>query len=228
VAEEEVDYPGAYRALRERVIGLVQGATDEQLNMHAPATPEWRTRDVLAHIIGVTADVLSGNLEGVATDPWTRAQVDARRDRAVTELIEEWETNGPQIDPMIPSFGVVAGQFLVDSVTHEQDIRGALDAPGARESDAIAIGFAWLGDRVGEMRDAAEVGALRVNTEAGAYTLGSGAETERCATSRFEFVRASTGRRCVDQIATWNWDGVPRPELLVMPIFAPRPDPLIE
>jgi uncharacterized protein (TIGR03083 family) len=228
VTDGEIDYAASYCALRGRVIALIQSATDEQLNTHAPATPEWRTRDVLAHMTGVTTDVLTGNLDGVGTDPWTKVQVDARRDRPVADLLAEWEKNGPQIDPMIASFGVVAGQFLTDSVTHEHDIRGALDTPGARDSDGLAIGFAWLGYRVGEMRDAAEVGALRVETEVGPYTFGSGEPSETCATSRFDFVRASTGRRSVEQIAAWDWDGELRPDLLVMPIFVPRPDPLVE
>jgi uncharacterized protein (TIGR03083 family) len=228
MGDEAIEYPSAYRALRERVIELVQQASDEQLNAHAPATPEWRTRDVLAHLTGVTSDVLTGNLDGVGTDPWTQVQVDARKDWPVSDLIEEWEKNGPQLDPMIPSFGVVAGQFITDSVTHEQDIRGAVAAPGARETDAIAIAFSWLADRIGEMRDRDGAGALRIETEAGPFTLGSGAVTTTCATNRFELIRASTGRRSVDQIAAWDWDGEPRTELLVMPIFTPRPEPLVE
>jgi uncharacterized protein (TIGR03083 family) len=225
---DEIDYAGAYRSLRERVIELVSGATEEQLDIHAPATPEWRIRDVLAHLTGNTSDVLTGNLEGVGTDPWTQVQVDARRDRPVADLVEEWKKNGPEIDPLIPSFGSVAGQFMVDSVTHEHDIRGGLDLPGARESEALAIGFVWLGDRVGELRDGAAVGALRVETEGGPYTFGTGEVADTCATTRFEFLRASTGRRSVDQIAAWDWNGDVRPDLLVMPIFVPRADPLVE
>ncbi len=194
-------------------------------NTRAPATPEWRTRDVLAHLTGVTTDVLTGNIDGVATDPWTQAQVDARRELPVADLVAEWEKNGPEIDPMIPSFGAVAGQFLADSVTHEHDIRGALGVPGERESTALAIGFNWLGDRITEMRDAANVGALRVETEAGTYTFGGGEISATCATTRFEFARASTGRRSVEQIAAWEWDGELRSDLIVMPIFSAAAGP---
>ena len=33
----------------------------------APATPEWRVHDVLAHLVGVPADILAGRLDGVAS-----------------------------------------------------------------------------------------------------------------------------------------------------------------
>jgi hypothetical protein len=143
-------------------------------------------------------------------------------------MLAEWQMNGPQIDPMIPSFGVMAGQFIGDAITHEQDIRGALGTPGARDSDALLIAFGWMGDRLGELRDAADAGALRIETESGTDTFGSGEHSARCRTSRFELVRAATGRRSVAQITAWDWEGDPRPDLLVLPIFTPRPDPLVE
>ncbi|MGZ4691021.1 MAG: maleylpyruvate isomerase family mycothiol-dependent enzyme [Acidimicrobiia bacterium] len=228
MGEPDVDYSTAYCALRGRVIELVTCATDDQLESYAPATPEWRVRDVLAHLVGVPADVLSGNLDGIATDEWTQAQVDARRDRAVAELVAEWEEHGPVIDPMIPAFGPVAGQFIVDAITHEQDIRGALEEPGARESDSMAIGFTWVGSRVGDIRGGANAGALRVTTESGTHVFGDGEPTATCTTTQFEFLRASTGRRSVRQIETWDWDGDPRLDLLVLPIFTARPDALVE
>jgi uncharacterized protein (TIGR03083 family) len=228
VTGADIDYAGAYRGVRERVIALVTEATDGQLDQPAPATPEWRTRDVLAHLVGVTADVLSGTLEGVTTDAWTAAQVDARRARPLSDLLTEWDANAPRVEPQIASWGVVAGQFISDAVTHEQDIRGALGRPGARDSDAITIGYAWMGGILGDLRDQAGAGALAVESEAGTHTFGSGEPSARCRTSRFEFVRAATGRRSVEQMRAWEWDGDPRVDLLVIPIFTPRRDALVE
>jgi uncharacterized protein (TIGR03083 family) len=227
MAADEPDYGTAYRDLRTRVTELLILATDEQLDATPPATPEWRTRDVLAHMTGTTADILNGRLDGVASDPWTQAQVDERRDWELADLLAEWETNGPQIEPLIPSFGIMAGQFIVDSATHEHDLRGALDAPGGRESDAVDIAFEWLGLRAGEIRAAAGAGGLTVATEDGPHTFGD-APTASCTTTKFEFMRAATGRRSLDQMAAWGWDGDARTELVVMPIFTPRPAALVE
>lgn len=225
--EGEIDYGATYAALRTRVIDLVRRASDEQLERLAPATPKWRVRDVLAHLVGVPADLLRGTIDGIATDAWTGAQVDARRDGPVDALIDEWEENGPVIDPMIPSFGPGAGQFIVDAITHEQDIRGALDEPGARDCDAIAISFEWIGELIGAMRDAAGAGALQIDTASAAYVFGAG-EPARCATTKFEFVRATTGRRSTSQMEAWGWQGEPRVEPLVLPIFTARAEPLVE
>jgi uncharacterized protein (TIGR03083 family) len=225
---DDIDYGSAYSGLRGRVIELITSATDEQLESRAPATPEWRVRDVLAHLTGVTGDILTGNLNGVGTDPWTEAQVEARRDLPVDALVAEWEENGPIIDPMIPAFGAVAGQFIGDATMHEHDIRGALGVPGARDSEAIAIGFTWVGNQVGAIRTQAGVGALRLETESGPHVFGDGAPTATCTTSTFEFVRAVTGRRCMEQIEAWDWDGDARVDLMVLPIFTPRTDPLVE
>jgi uncharacterized protein (TIGR03083 family) len=225
---EEIDYAGAYQGIRTRVADLVTNATDAQLESRAPATPEWRVRDILCHLVGVTADILAGNLDGVTTDAWTAAQVDARRDRTIDEILSEWTVAGAKVEPTIASWGVVSGQFIGDATTHEQDIRGALDQPGARDSDAMVVTYEWMGYRIGEMRAAGGVGAFTVESEAGVHTFGEGEPSARCRTSRFELVRAATGRRSVAQIEAWDWDGDVRADLLVLPIFAPRAEPLVE
>lgn len=212
----------AYRDLRARVTDLIRAASPEQLEAIAPATPEWRVHDVLAHMVGVTADVLAGRLDGVATDAWTQAQVDARRTTPVDVMLDEWAENAVTVEPMIPDFGVMAGQAVLDACTHEHDIRDALDRPGARDSTAIHIGSAWLGDRIGEFNAPTDRGAIRIETDLWSRTYGDGEPTSTLRVSAFELMRGSTGRRSQAQLDTWEWSGPARGELVVMPIFVPR------
>ena len=218
------DTSAAYCGLRERVSAMVATAPIEQLQAIAPATPEWRVHDVIAHMVGVPADVLAGRMEGVTTDAWTAAQVDARRDVPTAALIDEWSANAATFEPMLGDFGVMAGQALLDACTHEHDVRDALGAPGARDTDAVHIGSQWLGDRIGDFNAAAGHGPLRIETDLWSETYGDGEPVATLRVSAFELMRGSTGRRSQRQLDTWDWSGAARPELVVMPIFTARTD----
>jgi uncharacterized protein (TIGR03083 family) len=210
----------AYRETRARVITLARDADPAALEVYAPAAPEWRVRDLLAHLSGVAADITTGNLDGVTTDAWTAAQVDARRDRPVDDVLAEWDDQGAAVDELVPQFPeLLAGQLVVDTATHEHDIRGALDAPGARDADAIALTFPTM------VRD--RLVGLRLDTEHGAIVAGP-EPTTTVRAPRFEFFRAMTGRRSLDQIRAYHWGGEPNPEALVLSIFTPRTTPLVE
>src|SRR5438128_8980688 len=129
----DVDVGALYGQSRERVTALLRGVSDEEAKAPVPSCPDWSVHDVLAHLAGVCADVLSGNIGGVASDPWTAAQVDARRDRSVAEILSEWNELAPQVESFANNFpGRVGEQFLTDGVTHEHDIRLWLGRPGAR------------------------------------------------------------------------------------------------
>ena len=222
------DYAQTYGALRSRVSDLVRGADEEQLERHAPAAPEWRVRDVVAHLSGITADINAGNLDGVATDAWTARQVDARREWSTEQVLEEWDTEARKVEAIMASLPEVAvGQMTTDAATHEQDIRGGLERPGARDCDAILIGFDWGVQILAGLAEPADA-TLRIETEDGTATVGTGARQVGVHADRFELFRAMTGRRSVDQIRSFGWEGEPAPELLVFPIFTPRPTPLVE
>jgi uncharacterized protein (TIGR03083 family) len=218
------DYGTAYAGVRARTSALVREATPEQLTALAPATPEWTVRDILAHMAGVPNDVLAGRTDGIASDAWTQAQVERYRGVGLETVIAEWDEASAIVEPMIPDFGVMAGQAIADVVTHEHDIRHALDAPGARDCDAVLIGSLWCAARMGDRMAGEGLGTLRIETDLWSQTWGGGAPTTTLRASAFEVLRAATGRRSEAQIAAFEWDGPPRPEVVVLSIFHPRPE----
>lgn len=216
------DQAAAYRALRARVRELCEAASPADLERACALTPGWRARDVLAHLVGVPNDVLAGRMDGVATDPWTQAQVDARREVAIDEMLDGWDADGDAIEAIMGAFPPQAlGQMIFDATTHEHDLRHALGACGAHDTDAVRNSFEWA-VRVG---GAARTVPLRLRTEHGDDVLGAGDPVATVAVSPFEFVRAATGRRSAAQIARYDWDGTPQqPEsLLLAPIFRLAP-----
>ena len=121
---------------------MLARAHADAIDRRAPATPEWRVHDLLAHLSGVAADIVQGNLAGVATDPWTAKQVEARRDWTLEQLLGAWDEDGSAVDATIDGLPPgTFGQLLFDTWTHEQDLRGALGVPGvARRRRAPARG----------------------------------------------------------------------------------------
>ena len=218
----------AYRGVRLRVGRLVADTDATALGALAPATPEWTVHDVLAHLVGVSTDIVSGNLDGVGTDPWAAAQVERSRARSCAELVAEWDEHGPVVEEMAAQFGRAAGQLLSDATTHEHDVRGALGAAGARDSDAVTISLTFLCLSLGEQLDAGGIGALTIEHGGSTEVVGSGEPVASLRVDDFELVRALTGRRCVEQLAAYEWDGAFPPEHLVLSRFSARPDPLVE
>lgn len=221
------DCAAAYRGIHERVAALTASLDNDVATRIAPATPEWRVKDVVAHLVGVNADVLAGNIDGAGTDPWTEQQVAPRRDRSLAELLAEWQELSPGLEAIIPAIPEgPRGQLIFDAVSHEFDVRGALGQPGARDCDAATIGFRWAADVVAMVRDGAQAGALCLRTEDGSHVAGTGEVTATVAADRFELFRAMSGRRSLDQIAAFDWEGDAAPEHIA---FLPaRPTRLVE
>jgi uncharacterized protein (TIGR03083 family) len=216
----------AYRELRGRVTNLVQNADADALAAIAPATPEWRVCDVLAHMVGVTDDVSNGRLDGVASNAWTQNQVDQRVDCSVSDLLAEWERTSPAFEEIMAGVPeAVSGQALFDSYTHEHDLRQALGAPGARDSDAAAIAWAWISNA----RAGANGPAVRIVTEFDEFESGGDGPRTTLRASRFELLRACTGRRTREEMLAYEWDPEPNIELiLAADIFTPRTESLNE
>jgi hypothetical protein len=224
-----IDYSGAYRELRERVTELLRVQSDARLDATAPATPAWRVRDVAAHLAGVCDDVSHGNMDGVASDEWTGVQVAKRCDWPIDRLLADWDEHAATVEAVMNDLGPAIGQMLADAATHEQDIRGALDAPGARECDALIIGFEWGIGSIGERFGRERKGTLEIEHEAGTSQVGADEPVTRLRATRFEVARAMAGRRSRAQMAAYGWDGPLGPDdLLLATFFTPPARDLVE
>jgi uncharacterized protein (TIGR03083 family) len=237
-----IDYSGidvgvAYRDTRNRIIDLVAGCSPAQWEQVVPHCPGWTVRQTLAHLAGVADDGIHGNMEGVTTEPWTAAQVDKRASLSGLEIIEEWKFSGPFIDGRATEVGLQLAQLLFDTIAHEHDLRFALSAPGARNSDGMLVALAFA-NRVLAPRSADAGINLQVLVDD--PTGGSGvvhamptvatATVLRPLTLRttlFDFIRMSGSRRSLSQIHAMDWSDDPTPILAMLPFALPT-EPLDE
>ena len=207
------EYGDLYARGRDRFIDVVSSGNPAT---PVPTCPAWTVKDVLAHVAGIPADILAGKVEGAPSDAWTAAQVDARRGMTVAEIVTEWRETGPQLDAMIDSFGPTGAQLLFDLTTHEHDVRLALDAPGARDDDVLDVALGFVTTNLGRITPeplAVEADHLRLS-------IGQGEPVATVRGSRFELMRAFSGRRSRSQIEELDWTGDPTP---FIPMFASGP-----
>jgi uncharacterized protein (TIGR03083 family) len=222
------DYETAYRDLRERVTELLGDRADTELEQIAPATPAWRVRDVVSHMAGVCDDITNGNMDGVASDAWTQAQVDKRADWRAAKILDDWTQHAAAIEPQMNAFGQPIGQMVFDAWTHEQDMRGALGVVGGRDSSAMEVSWEWF-VQTNQAVAPTESGALLLVTEVGEVRLGGGEPVATVRTSRFEFLRAVTGRRSRAQLQHFDVDGPPLGDLIFGgDLFSPAGSDIVE
>ena len=196
-----IDHGASYRAARLRIADL---ANDNVGAQPVPATPDWCVHDVVGHLYGVMTDISAGNLDGVATAPWTAAQVERCRDKSVADVIDEWADASAGFESFLSSpAGSNAGAAVMDVRCHETDLRTALGLAPALPDEVLA----WAGQ---SMRSAfvAQVAAAGLP----AVTLDA---------SDFELFRGRLGRRTRDEVAMFGWSADPAPYLDIFFIFGP-------
>jgi uncharacterized protein (TIGR03083 family) len=221
----------AYNAGRDRISELVRELDTEASATPVPACPEWSVKDVVSHLTGICHDLLNGNLDGVATEPWTAAQVDARRHLDIDEIVAEWSALGAQVEAMVPSFPEgPAAQLVGDLATHEHDVRGALERPGARDSDAVVIGLGFVAKNFCTAVAARGFPALRLRAGDSVWSTGTAEADTTVSAEPFELLRALTGRRSESQLRALAWEGDPSEHLAAFtwgPFSVPA-SPIIE
>jgi uncharacterized protein (TIGR03083 family) len=204
----------AYRGVRDRVAAVVLSA---DAGTPVPCCPDWRVRDVVAHLAGLCEDWVDHRLEGYASEPWTAAQVDRFSACDVGEILERWDRAMGRFaalddDPMM---GPPARWAFGDAVIHEADIRGALGAPRVPD-DAVRLALKGAVARWRQVLAAAEAPTLLLRApDAREWWLGTpdGAGAVTVTVAAFDVFRGLAGRRSADQVRGWAWSSDPEPYL---------------
>lgn len=214
----ELDPSAAYLVVRQRLTDALAGLPDEQAERPVPACPRWTVRQTVAHLAGACADILAGRLEDAGSEAWTARQVEAAAERSLADLLVDWAGTGPQVAALLAAAPKIMGQVLMDAVSHEYDLREALDLPlpsAAPDGDPVlATAVGWVAPRF--LRSAEKAGFPRFRISSGdrtwTYRDGEGPEATLTGT-HLELLRALTGRVPLTRIRSLSWDAAPEPWL---------------
>jgi hypothetical protein len=203
------DHGEIWLATRQRVRDLLTGRTPAELARPVPAMPGLTVRDVLSGLVATAEDALDGDIHATYAAPDGRRAPAAGTD---AELLSAWDAQADGIAALVRD-DPRAGRLLIDLVTHEHDLRGALDCPGARADDAVAVAVELLGREFAARLGAAGVPALRLTCEQWGYETGPPPCHAILVADRFELFRGFTGRRSAAEVRRWMWSDDPGPYL---------------
>jgi uncharacterized protein (TIGR03083 family) len=219
----EPDLALLYRDTRERLSGLVVGLDDSELAAAVPACPGWSVSDVMYHLLAIVEDVMAGRLTKPPTEAETAAQVARHRGTPVPAVVETWAELAPPFEGLIG--GAVVWPAVIDVATHEQDIRGALGRPGARDTEVVRVGAERL---VALMEPVAPVRVVCEDFEARVGPDNAKQPELVLRTTRFETLRWRLGRRSRSQLLGLDWSGDPAPVVNQLFMFGPSSTDIVE
>ena len=211
-----------YRMNQERIVEMLDG-TDTSTTV--PACPDWSVADVVRHLTGLAGDVVGGNVEGYGSDAWTDAQIVAREEVEYEDVVAEWnrhvdelatildDVDASELPAMImaavglqprTTFPVV---ILGDLLHHEFDLRNAIgnredrDRPdvigaGVGHAKALRSLFKFMG-----------LPTLRIMVDGNEINVGRDAPEATVHMSAFEAFRSIGGRRTLEQMNAYDWEG---------------------
>ena len=178
----------------------------------------------LARLYRDTRQRVAGLLGGMG-GPALAANVPACPRWSVRDVLAAWAAIAPRFEELIGAARSWPG--VIDVASHEQDIRGAVGQPGARDSDVVWHVAGYLLSR---LRPPVP---LRVVVEDAEFLIGpAGAGREEpvlgLRTTRFEAFRWRMGRRSRDQLAALGWSADPAPVIDHLVVFGPAACDVIE
>jgi uncharacterized protein (TIGR03083 family) len=211
-----MDHAQAYGRVHRRVCQLVD---EQNATMDVPTCPGWTVKDVVAHLAGFFTAYRLGDPKEAFGPDWGDREVEERKSRSLQDCLSEWADLYESPGDLFSSH--LAPVAVSDVLAHEQDIRNALNRPGARDDENIvpAVEMALSFDE--QKVEAKGLPAFRVVTEDIDRQVGQGEPAVTLRTTTFDLFRALHGRRTEGQVRAMEWEGDPGPWMPVFFVFPP-------
>jgi uncharacterized protein (TIGR03083 family) len=204
---------------RRRVTDLVRELEETDFKRPVPACPAWDVHDLLAHMSGIPDALTSGNYPSGDTQAWLDGLVEERRGMSIGELLERWAATEGKVDELIDGG---ASLMLADVVSHEHDLRGAVDRPGARGTPEVRA-VVQLELELLKIKDA---GLPSLVVDSGEVQWASHLSKPGCTlhVDPWEAIRLLQSRRTADELRGATATGDIEPYIAVIAAHSPLPE----
>jgi uncharacterized protein (TIGR03083 family) len=215
-AVSNLDLGFHYAQARQRVSELALSLSGPEVATPVAACPGWTVHDVVAHLVGLVGDAVEGRLKGIPTEEQTKEQVARHRDVSMGDMLDAWAVFAPPFEDVVRTSEIWPA--VMDCVSHEHDIRAALNRPGNRDIDFVRLGAERLARSI-------DVGARVAISFTDGTTIesGTGDRTYRLHTTPFELMRLRLGRRTRDEVLALDWSSDATPIVDELFVFGPTP-----
>jgi hypothetical protein len=163
---------------------------------------------------------MAGRLSGPPTEAQVAEQLARHREGSAAALLDEWADAATTFEDFVSRAGI--WPVAIDVLAHEQDVRGAIGQPGARDVETMRLAARMMVDAELPVTLTFDLGDERLTTK------DAGGSAHRVEATAFEVTRIRLGRRAPEQVAALAWE----PALPAVPaalfIFGPRTTPLAE
>lgn len=213
-----------YQGCRTRLVALADRLSAPQLRAPVPACPGWTVKDLYAHLVGASVDLVRNRMDGAPGDAWTAAQVADRKEKTIAQLVDEWQAHAALFDRKLERGGRSVSPLASDVWCHEYDLAGALGWRGSRDPERVAWGARAIRG-IPRMLEGTGLAVPKVIADGEVIVDGDGPVLRA---SAYELARMLYGRRSWRQIRELDWDRDPEPYLEHLSFFPAPAEDLID
>ena len=242
------DLGQAFSEIRLALHDDLATATPQQWSAPIPIRPPWTVKDTVAMLAGFAEALIDGRWTEDYSDSWSDnsirdrlhetldALIAERRDRPGEEILKELEAHSIKLERMLAgdepfppgTHPFVAWSYLWAVVQNSYNVWAAMGIVKTRTFKATILclesAVMWLDMRL----QATGAPALRIRAGTTEWVVGDGPPAATVTAPAFELFRALSGRRSLDQIRAFDWEGDAERYLDVFSPFEPPKDAFVE